>query len=435
MRTVGKRIALCALAALLWLAPQGAGSRVYGLGIGLAPSSIVIENALRGAAYDRTLFVMNPSAEESEYELLAEGYAAGWITFRLDEESAVAAAGPVHVGVPPEGRTRVIATIAVPDDAAEGVYDASIIVRLNPPEGAAQEGASAVGLEATGLLQVHVTGTQVLTGEVGAITVRDTEPGYPLRIDVQFRNTGNVVARPEVLVELYLDGQAAGTQSLSDMEIKPETSDWIRIEGATAGLQPGEYRAHVTVTLGGLILKEEDLTFRLLPVGTLSRQGEFVELSTQMQPVVGQMFRVNALFANTGTIETPAQFFGEVYRDRALIDTIESRTLVVLPGERQQLAAYFMIDEPGEYRVRGQIDFGGKTTDTLELVFQSVSAAPGPARPLPVHAVRAESDLPLGLDGRTVALGLGSALIVVALLVLLFTSIRSRRQRPKPRAF
>ena len=57
-----------------------------GIGLGISPASITINNALRGGMYERTITIFNTGDEAGTFELTAEGECADWISFYKPEE-------------------------------------------------------------------------------------------------------------------------------------------------------------------------------------------------------------------------------------------------------------------------------------------------------------------------------------------------------------
>jgi hypothetical protein len=268
----------------------------------------------------------------------------------------------------------------------------SVPLEMAGGEGADKiEGGAAVLVQAKVSVHIEVTGTQVLTGTVDGITAEDTETGFPLRINIHFQNTGNVIASPAVSVSVFQDQTLVDEYTFSDASVKPGSKEVIPLEWNTEGQRAGEYEARVVVSLGGETIATEDVPFEVLPAGTLTREGQLVSVAPEGEPILGTILKVIATFANTGQIETPAQFVGEVYRDGTLVDTLESQELLVLPKQRTSLAAYVKIEEPGAYSIKGQVNFGGNVTGMEEVslnvaapeVAPGDSGAPeaGPAKP------------------------------------------------------
>ncbi|GAJ08829.1 unnamed protein product, partial [marine sediment metagenome] len=227
-----------------------------------------------------------------------------------------------------------------------------------------------VSLAAPVAVTIFVTGNQILSGVVNGISADDVEVKYPLRIKVQFHNTGNVIATPQITVEIATqDGTAINHFTSSEFNVKPEKRETILLEWDTTGKEPGDYIANVSVVLGDAIIKQEQLDFAILPTGTLTRSGSLTELIFEGEPGLGILTMIQATFVNTGRIDTKAKFIGDVYHDGTLVDTLQSEELLVAVGNMELLKSYFQPDQPGEYRIEGYVIYEGKRTEEKEISF------------------------------------------------------------------
>ncbi|GAI80418.1 unnamed protein product, partial [marine sediment metagenome] len=184
-----------------------------------------------------------------------------------------------------------------------------------------------------------------------------TEVNYPLQIKISFKNTGNVVAKPQIAVEISSNGAIVDSVSFEDTKIKPEKIEVIPVEWDTTGRQAGNYSAHVVVSLGGTNIGEKGLEFAILPLGTLSRSGMLTEISLQGEPKQASLVSILATFVNTGQIDTRAKFTGEVYCNGDLIDVIESGEILIAVGESGVLKSYLRLENSGNYQINGYINF------------------------------------------------------------------------------
>ena len=364
MRTVIK-IIMVIFIVLPLLSPL-LSSPVTAIGLGIGPSELKITNALRGGEYERTITVFNPGKERANFTLGAEGEASDWISlYQLKAPDE-----PIEsISIPGKGNAAILVKFNIPEDAASGIYTATIYAETLPGETTDTEVGAVTALRAPASVTIEVTGTQILTGVVGYITTRDTEVNYPLQIQVSFQNTGNVIAKPEIKTAITKNGTFIESFIHADTEIKPDALDTISVVWDTTGKESGDYEANVTVSLGGEVLSTQDLQFKLLPVGTLSRQGNLTDLSYDGKLSAGKTLKILATFRNTGEIDTKAMFIGEVYVDGDLIDTIESKELLVPVRETGTLTAYLKIEKDGSYVIKGHALYEGKTTETKEFSF------------------------------------------------------------------
>ena len=354
---------------LLLLLPFSVGA----VGLGIAPTDLAITSAVRGAEYERMVWVYNPGEDEINVTLGTEGEAADWVSFYHTSDPSTSING---MSIPGEDNVAILVKFNIPADAANGSYSATIYAETVPVEGGDIEGTATAKLRMPADVAITVTGTQILTGVVSSVTTRDTEVGYPLRIEVHFRNTGNVMATPQIDVEITKDDATVDSLTFAEAEVKPGQSDTISAGWNTTGRELGDYAAHVAISLGEEVLTTEELNFAILPVGTLTRAGALTELSLQGEPKLGTLTKVQATFLNTGQIDTKAKFIGELYCDNELIDTLESEEILVPVGQSDILASYVTPEKLGDYDIKGYVNYEGKKTEVKEISF-SIGGAGG----------------------------------------------------------
>ena len=354
---------------------------VSAAGIAVGPSSQTIENALRGGSFERSLTIFNPSDVGFDMVLKIEGSAKDWVKF-----SAIDGGEEIQkVYAPKKGQVPVLMRVTVPDDAANGRYTAKVVVETIPGE----EVPGSVGmiLRGTSILEITVTDVEQISGEVMSIVVRDTEIDIPLGIEVGFKNTGNVVVTPEITVVISREGAVIDTVSEAKTSVSPTITEKIVVNWPNEGLAAGTYRAEITVSLRDGVLEKGDRTFEILPLGSLTRQGELVDLDYEGSLTVGKPIKITGLFKNSGSIATRARLSGEIYRGGSLIDVVSGDEMTVLIFSENPLTAYYTPKEPGEYTMKTCAVFEGKTTDSKDMVFTVQSDASGlnlPLSPVPV---------------------------------------------------
>ncbi len=333
-------------------------------GFGVGPSEIAIGNALRGGEYERSITLHNMYEYALGCELSASDEMKGWVSFYRQDDLTT----PINiVTIPAEQSTQIRAVFKIPQDAANGTHTSNILAETVPAPGAGQT----VNLQLSVSVTIEVTGTQLLIGEVRSITTRDIEIDYPLRIKVEFKNTGNVKAKPQIDVGITKGGKAIDGISFAKTTVDVEAREVIKVEWKTTGREiRDDYVANVVVSLGGSILATKQLPFEILPTGTLTRWGQLTELSYEGQLEIDRVVKIMATFKNTGEIDTFAKFVGEVYKDGELIEIINSDQILVEVKESDVLKAYLKLNDFGSYNIRGHVVYDGKTTDVKDISFE-----------------------------------------------------------------
>ncbi len=375
-------VALAAVAVTVLLCAFAPSGAVHAQGIGIAPASIELEDALRGSEYRRTVSVINREASELTFRFTRMGEVGEWVSLHPPDDPT---ATLDTIVVPPGGGiTRVLLLIVVPSTAPNGPHEGGIGVQSVAEEGAT-EGVSSVQIGLSMGLDVSVTGTQKLTGDVLDMYAKDVEVGYPLRVWTKFHNTGNVDCQPNIGVQVE-DAEEAevGETSCADTTVEPAAVKLIRCEWDTTGTEPGEYVARVSVSLGDENIDTRTLDFEIFPVGTLTRQGVLEELTLENAPYPGAVAEIAARFRNTGQIDTRAVFLGELYYDSVLTDTLSAPERLVEPGEAVALEAFVKVPQAGSYTVRGKVNYEGKETEEKEVTFDVQGPGGGGDDELPI---------------------------------------------------
>jgi len=340
------------------------GSPVLSLGIAMGPAKMEITNALRGVEYERSVTIFNPSDPDATFTIRAEGQASTWLSFyKLNSNEAIQG-----LVIPGKSDTAVLVKIKVPSDASNGSYTATIYAETIPGENSGDMGVSTI-LQAKSLLTVIVGGTQIIEGTVGNISTRETEAGFPLRIDINFRNKGNIAVQPQIDYQVIQGDTKIAELNYNKSAIKPETQEVITVEWQTNSDQSGDYIARVEVSLDNKILATKELPFTVLPPGTFSKQGEFTDLSYEGQLMLDTMLKIYADFRNIGEGDSRAKFVGEVYRDSMFINTIESEVTLIPAGQQETLVSYLKLEKKGDYVLRGRVAYEGKQTEQKEISF------------------------------------------------------------------
>lgn len=341
---------------------------VLAIGIGISPSEININNGLKGAEYEKSLVIFNTGQEKTNFSLSAEGNISDWVRFYKSDNLS---SNITSISIPKEDKVSLVVVFRVPNDAANGNYSGILDVNSVPSTNASQGSQSHMIVGASSHVMINVTGDQILQGEVTGISIEDTEVNYPLKTNILFKNSGNVVASPKIESHFFRGNEEVGSLINESVGIKPTgVNEKIVTEWDTHGQVPGNYTSNVVVSLNGQILKSDNISFTIYPTGTFSRQGNLTDILIDGEPEVDKVSKIMAYFNNTGEIETSAKFTGEVYKDGNLLDTITSDELTVGKYKQAVLVGYFKPTSPGEYLIKGKVVYSGKETPVNEVSFK-----------------------------------------------------------------
>ncbi|MBU1036943.1 hypothetical protein KKF32_02820 [Patescibacteria group bacterium] len=238
------------------------------LAIGQVTEPIVVDNALRGQAIEKEMFLLNTEDMEVTFNLIAEGDITDWTTFYYPDDLTI----PIeNVSIFPKSRSTIIAKIEVPEDVANNTYQGFVSI-LNVPniENGTEETSAVITQKVARQVSITVTDQEDVNVDVSIIpTTYDLSGRQPLEIRVIYYNQGNVIIRPDIQVKITQAGETktntfysypddfAGVKPLSSLEIPS-------IEVPTSGLKTGKYTALVSILYKGQSIYEKSFDFSVL---------------------------------------------------------------------------------------------------------------------------------------------------------------------------
>jgi len=338
---------------------------VHATALGISPSVITIENAVKGQEYKESLWVSAMSDTNVNAMLNASGNVSGFIHFYYltDTKNEIN-----NVDVPADGQAQLMVVIRIPADTPNGEYDGKISTVLASKNDNTQTN-SAVTMMTSSLVMVKVTGTQTLTGDVRSITANDVESGQPLRIMVEFENTGNVKAQPKIDIQISKNGQAVDKITQQNESVDIGGFKIIEVEWDTEGRGIGNMTANVKVYLDNKLLTSQDVQFKILKSGSVTAQGLIGQVIDPKNPSLQNPSKMEVEFYNKGLIDVKAKIIGEVYVDGKLTDTIDGQEVLVKVSDKQTLSAYFTPKSYGKYVINRSVIFEGQKIDLKPLSF------------------------------------------------------------------
>lgn len=355
MKNTTERVLISVLAAALvaGMLPVMASA----VSIGVSPAEISFNNVLKGGYAENTLSISTSSEEEIGFRMSASGEISGWIRFEPSENLLIDRGSMKSVSV----------IVEPPEEAANGLYSGSIVISA-VPSGTGEGTGVDVTAGTASAFTVRVTGDEVKSANVDHIDVSDTEEGNPVEFSVSVSNTGNVIVKPLIEIDIIRDGETVETISRSDTGVLPTKMRIIRIISGTDGMDVGSYEADVKVSLDGKTLSERRLSFDILERGTLSKTGVLDKIWNEPWVMAGDVVKIDAYFRNTGEMVVVGNFKAEVYEGERLVEIVGSEEAEVPRGKTEVMSTYFSPEFPGRYNVMGKVYYGGKSTGTKESV-------------------------------------------------------------------
>ena len=385
--------------------------------VGLYPTHVPFDKALRGGQYEDTIGVLNGTPHGQWFHFSLSGAAAPWLSVMSSPNTA-----PIKEIWAPggAGATRAILQLRVPSTLANGAYHGVITVWMKPPK-TKTNGPTTVGLGGEITVTVSVTGTEVVAGKlVDAYTYPKVEQGEPLKIFAIVNNSGNVAARPSFHLQILKAGARhpaynwVGTTGEALLPGERSTYQLSWPANSTEGATLGKYTARIlSVTFPGTKdVGSWALAFQLYPFGALHRGGKFLSLKLLNKPHAGYSAELQASVVSSGQVQQETTFVGQLYRNGNLLEGLKSPVPVLLspagqPGDTGTIQVAVPITKDGLYRVTGLVNFAGAQSATKTLTFRVG---------------------PRGLS-RADEIAAGAGALLLAILLISLIVVRKRRQR------
>jgi hypothetical protein len=393
------------------------------IGVAMGPQTITIDNAVRGSEYERVVTVTNPDTQKTSYDIRAEGPAGGWLSFfNWTTKEPI-----TNFDLEGQSNVQILIRVEVPEDIANDTYTAIVYAETATFDVPSESGGVTTKLQSRADLTITVTGDQKVTGTVGALAVNDTEVGTPAHLVVSFRNTGNVAVTPSIDCRISFGGTQVGAVSNDDTSVKPDETKDIPIDWDTTNAKTGNYTAELTITLNGQVIKTQQASFKVMPAGTYTMEGELTSLACQGEADIGSMVKLLAQFKNTGEADTMAKLKVEVNKGGTLVDVLESDQVLVSKGQVGTLTAYFKPEEKAVYTLTGVATYAGKQTDqktlTIDLTSGKEVEPVGQTVTSTASGGAASQGVIFGLSWTAIG-AIGGGLLIIIIVILFLNSKR-----------
>ncbi|EMR73822.1 hypothetical protein MBGDN05_00729 [Thermoplasmatales archaeon SCGC AB-539-N05] len=329
--------------------------------VGVSPRSIEMYNLTRNQNYMRMFKVWNSNQNDGTIALDVTGEAAGWITLYLSSDTnKITPINTVWV----LGRSwseQILVDVNIPNDVATGSYTAQV----NTYDADATE----VVVVAPVIITIEVTGEENLDGIVKSILIKNVEIGDLLGMSIEFENTGNVIAKPEIEINILKNNIPVtnGNIVYANTSVSTNKREIISIQWDTSGREPGNYTANITVKLKEKIISQQTKDFKLLQFGELSTEIELTQISYEGTLSPDNVLTVYAEVKNTGKVNTYAKFMADIYLNGVLVDNITSEESLTRAQQNTTLVAYLNITDAGDYAIKGYVSYGGRITPTTDV--------------------------------------------------------------------
>jgi len=234
------------------------------LAIGLVSDPIEINDVLRGQEIRDELRMQNSEKEKVDFSLSASGDISEWVTFYEDSEYNIPIT-EVEVGAKSKGKIYLI--IRVPENIPNGEYEGGLSIKYDPAEKEqTSQTSTVVSQKATREVFLEVTDNEIIDFDVSVTPqIYILKENEPLTVNAFYHNKGNISIKPDLQIKVKKDGKILFNVLFpypeDEESVKPLVSKKISTDLPMGGLELGEYRAEVEVSLNGEVVHKDDFSF------------------------------------------------------------------------------------------------------------------------------------------------------------------------------
>lgn len=226
-------------------------SLVNAAGLGVSPSEVFFDQALKGSTYIQDLKIDNTGESDIIADIQITGF-NDW--FRFDPG--------MSVKVLAKGSSSARISLTVPPATPNGIYESVGFIKGNPAVAGQGMGLiPGVGFK----IKVNVTDQRIAQGFVDNILTRDTVLNKNVMFLIGFMNKGNVPIAPRAkFIIKDQDGNNIDNFDKQFTNVNPGVVQTLIAEYETMGKPLGSYQAFVQVYLDSALLLEKTVYFKIL---------------------------------------------------------------------------------------------------------------------------------------------------------------------------
>ncbi len=324
---------------------------VYGISIGVSPSKLSFPDMLAGGYSEKTVTVSTNFEENLTAHYTVEGNIKEWIRFEPNETIFVFSKAVPY-------KPKII--VEPPNNIRNGTYSGNIYF-VTDYIGNVESRAGGIVKVAVGFnINVDITNKEISRCKGGGLDLKDNEVGYPIELRFTVTNEGNVRIKPKVSVDIWdqLQENIVLSREITSDEVLPTITRNI-FKGIPINLDIGQYWATVSVPECGV---SDLLTFSIVEKGAIIDKGVLNQITNSVWAFVNEPIEIKADFRNTGERAVFARFKGTVKLDDKIVKILETEEIEVPAGEKADLTAFFIPEQPGRYVISGKVIYNKKFT-------------------------------------------------------------------------
>ena len=347
--------------------------------MGISPSQIEINDILRGTTQKRIVNILRGAGDVGDLYITVTP---------MEQNAAFITSGPDEF-VMMEGVMMYPYEFEVgPGDAPNGIYEVYLQFLKGAPPNAIKEGDTGVNIRTgvTGKIVVSVDGSEKLAYSLRSIYLSDTEVGRDVYVKYLVDNTGNIDWWIQKIVFEFFSTQSETTNSVATVEVSSDDLEIVRAGelaqeftlAVPVELEEGSYTATASYYFQDAIVRmlTTPSAFEVFPKGTLEQSGEIKSLTINKESFVsGEKIKLDAVFSNTGAVDTEGLLVAQIYQGDNVYDLVRSSELYVAEGTQETFSTIIDAKDPGTYRIDAYVEFGNRKTQPSSVSYVIESAS------------------------------------------------------------
>ncbi len=319
---------------------------------GVSPGNVYFKDVLRGGYAERYITITLDSEVGIPIGFEAWGDIASW--FNYSEQILVSRDAP----------GRLLLQVLPPEDIPNGNYTGYLRVTTEPLAGEfGGEGSAASVVRAVVdvTIKVEITDLEIFACNAGGYSVTSVEQGDETLFEVDITNNGNIRFRPEFQATIWDQEQVSIVDeiSLRGDTLLPTQTQRMQFSVPTGEYDIDQYWVDVRVPD---CFSEDLLTFDVLEPGALKADGVITSMHSVVWANVDDTIPIFVEFDNIGEKIITARFEGQIQRDGAIVQLLNSEPTQVPVGQHTNFTFYFTPRTAGQYIASGRVFYDAKRT-------------------------------------------------------------------------
>lgn len=235
------------------------------LAIGQIATPIVIDDAVSGQTYESQLTLISNSSKDQMYRLTATGDIADWAKFYSINNSN----DPItEIEIPANSNINATIRFEIPEMMPIGTYEGSAVLAMLADGSGEQKSGVVVSQQISRNVTIKITGQQEASSFVVIRAQKSQIPqGEPMTFTVLCNNTGNVLIKPIIEVEVFKNNETIDDiiypYDKEKRGIIPNQTETLDAVWQSGNREQGNYVASIKVYLDDELSQETRFPFEI----------------------------------------------------------------------------------------------------------------------------------------------------------------------------